>query len=189
MRRVFFFPILLFPILVFALALVPAPAHAFGIGVGAFGGVSFPISQDDVESGSTFGARLPVTLIPLVSVEPYYASSSLGDGEITTGGTTTTIDGFEITSYGVNAFLGSLGVVPGIGFHPYVGIASTKLSRSGSADITKTSYNFGLGAALGLAKSLSVTGRAELNVVDTGDETRKFGNVTLGLAYQLFHKP
>ncbi|HKA25506.1 MAG TPA: outer membrane beta-barrel protein [Candidatus Eisenbacteria bacterium] len=176
------------PILVLALTLAPGAAHAFGIGIGAFGGGSFPISQEDVKSGATFGVRIPISTIPLVSAEPYFAKSTLGDGETTSGGTTTTVDGFDNTSFGVNAFLGSLAAAPGIKFFPYVGIASTKLTRNGFSDIKKASYNFGLGAGLGLVKSLSVDGRAEMNVIDTGDKTRKFGNVTIGLSYQLFHK-
>jgi len=38
-------------------------------------------------------------------------------------------------------------------------------------------------------KSLSVDGRAELNVVNVNDgENRKFGTLTLGLSYTLFSK-
>src|SRR5262249_28808107 len=144
--------------------------------------------QDDVKSGSTFGVRIPVTIIRLASVEPYYAESNLGDADVSSGGITTTIDGFKNKSFGVNAFLGSLSAAPGIRFYPYIGIASTKLTRSGSVDIQKASYNFGLGAGLGLVKSLTVDGRAEMNVIDTGGETRKFGNVTIGLSYQIFSK-
>jgi outer membrane protein with beta-barrel domain len=173
--------------LALALVLVPRSAGAFGIGIGAYGGSSSPISQDDVKTGGTYGVRLPISIIPLVSVEPYWGESKLGDGETTVGGVTTSVDGFDVSSFGVNAMLGSLLGAPGIKFYPYVGIASSKFSRSGSADITKTSYNFGLGGALGLSK-LTLHGRAEGNVVDTGDKTREFVNLTLGLSYDLFKK-
>jgi len=174
-------------LLALALALVPRTASAFGIGLGAFGGTAIPISQDEVKTGGLYGVRLPITLIPLVSVEPYWAESKLGDGEIDVAGVPTKVDGFDISSFGVNAVLGSLMRAPGIKFYPYVGIASSKFSGGGVDGLTKTSYNFGLGAGVGLSK-LSLHGRAELNVVDTGDETRKFGNLTIGLSYDLWSK-
>ena len=177
MRRAF--PLLL---LALGLALIPRTASAFGVGLGAYAGTAIPISQDEVKTGGLYGVRLPVSIIPLVSVEPYWAESKLGDGEING----ITVDGFDISSFGVNAMLGSLASAPGIKFYPYLGIASSKFSGGGT-DQTKTSYNFGLGAGLGLSK-VAVHGRAELNVCDTGDKTRKFGNLSIGLSYDLFSK-
>ena len=165
------------------LALVPAATRAGGIGIGVFGGTSIPVSQSDVKTGGMYGIRIPVSIIPLVSVEPYWGKSKLGDGE--ENGVTT--PGFDNSSFGVNAMLGSLLKAPGIKFYPYVGIASSKLTGTGISDITKTSYNFGLGGALGLA-NIALHGRAELNVLDTGSQTRKFANVTVGLSYDLFPK-
>jgi len=174
--------------LTLASALAPAGAEAAGIGIGAFGGASIPIVQEDVKSGSTYGVRVPIDVIPLFSVEPFYAGSNLGDAEETLGGVTYTRDGFQNTTMGVNAILGSIASAPGIKFYPYAGIASTKLTRAGSADIKEVSYNFGLGAGLGLVHSLSVHGRAELNMVKTDETSRKFGNLTIGLHYNLFSK-
>jgi hypothetical protein len=182
MRRAFSFVAL-----ALVLACIPGKAGAIGIGIGAFGGTSIPVSQEDVKTGGTYGIRIPLTIIPLVSVEPYWGESKLGDGTQTVGGVTTTVDGFHNTSFGVNAMLGSLMRAPGIKFYPYIGIASTKLTRSGFEDIKKSSYNFGLGGAVGLAK-LALHGRAEMNVIDTNDKTRKFANLTVGLSYDIFSK-
>src|SRR2546422_3803573 len=140
MRRASFVPVLA----LLGLFLVPgvAPAVQPTIGIGGFGGLSVPIVQDDVKSGSMFGVRVPVTLMSFVSVEPFFASSSLGDGEQTIGGITYTRDGFKNKSYGINAFLGSLKGNPGFRIYPYIGIASSKLTRAGSPDINKGTYNF-----------------------------------------------
>jgi hypothetical protein len=164
--------------LVLVVALTPGTAGAIGIGLGVFGGTSIPVSQSDVKTGGMYGVRLPISIIPLVSVEPYWGESKLGAG-------TDAVEGFHNSSFGVNAMLGSLLNAPGIKFYPYAGIASSKLT--GALDITKTSYNFGLGGAVGLSK-VSVNGRAELNVLNTGDKTRKFGNLTVGLSYDLWSK-
>ena len=167
--------------LALAIASVPRTASAFGIGIGAYGGTTIPLSQPEVKTGGAYGVRLPISIIPLVSVEPYWGESKLGDGEVNS----TPVKGFDFSSVGVNAMLGSLMRAPGIKFYPYVGIASNKFS--GSEDITKTSYNFGLGGAVGLSK-VSVHGRAELNVCNTGDKTRKFTTLTVGLSYDLWSK-
>src|SRR5262245_25626313 len=137
MRRAF-----LSSVLALGVAMVPGAAHAVSVGLGAYGGGSIPIEQQDVESGSTFGVRIPISIIPLVSVEPFFASSALGDGEETIGGITYTRDGFDHTEFGVHAMLGSLKNNPGFRFFPYLGIASSKLSREGSEDIKKASYQF-----------------------------------------------
>jgi len=174
-------------VLALLLPLVPATAHAVDIGIAGFGGTSIPIVQEDVKTGGTYGVRVPVSIIPLVSVEPFFASSNLSDGEETLGGVTYTRDGFQNSTFGVNAMLGSLANAPGIKFYPYLGIASTKLTRSGSDDIKEVSYNFGLGAGLGF-KRVALHGRAELNMVKTDLTSRKFANLTLGLSYDLFKK-
>ena len=42
-------------------------AHATGIGVGVYGGLSYPIIQDDVKSGTIYGLRAPVSLVPMIT--------------------------------------------------------------------------------------------------------------------------
>src|SRR6185369_15416964 len=98
MRRILVLPALA---LALGLVLIPSTSHAFSIGIGAFGGTSIPISQDDVGTGAAYGARLPIKIIPLVSVEPYWSKSTLGDGTIDVGGVATTVDGFDVDSFGV----------------------------------------------------------------------------------------
>jgi hypothetical protein len=62
-----------------AALLAAAPAHAVSLGASVFGGASIPIVQDDTGSGSQFGIRIPISVVPLFSVEPYFAHSGLGD--------------------------------------------------------------------------------------------------------------
>jgi hypothetical protein len=173
---------------VFAAALIAllaaSAAHATGVGVGVYGGLSYPVVQDDVKSGSVIGFRAPVSLVPMITVEPFYASSKLGDATETLGGISYTRDGFDQTAYGVTAILGSPG---GMGFHfyPFAGLGHYKLTRSGSDDISEAGYNFGLGIGIGATPKLSLQIRGELELVKTGDTSRKFGNATAGLTYSL----
>jgi hypothetical protein len=171
-----------------ALAVSLAQAAPPTVGVGAFAGASIPIVQDDVKAGPQFGIRVPVGLLKLLTVEPYFASSSLGDGELELGGFTYTRDGFRHTQFGVNAMLGSP-VGAGMSFYPYVGIGSNKLERDGGDDINEIGYNFGLGLGIAPLPALSVQLRGELNMVVTDDTSRKFGNATAGISYRLFAQP
>lgn len=169
-----------------ALALVPAAAGARGIGVGAFGGASFPILQGNSGNGSQFGLRVPVDLVPMLSVEPFYAKSALGDKEDTFAGQTYTRDGGDVTTFGANLILKFGGPFQ---FYPFGGIGSSKITRSGSPDVSETSYDFGLGFGISPVPKFTFHLRGEMNAVVTGDTSRKFGNLTAGLSYALFDLP
>jgi hypothetical protein len=166
------------------LALGAGTAQATGVGVGVYGGLSYPVVQDDVGSGTLVGLRAPVSVLPILTLEPFYMSSSLGDKDQTIGGLSYTRTGFDGKGYGVNAMLGG---VTGMGFHfyPIAGIGKFKLERTGSDDIDEVGYNVGLGIGIGATPKMSLQIRGELNLVKTGDTSRKFGNATAGLTYSL----
>jgi hypothetical protein len=167
-----------------ALLLAPQAARALGIGVGAYGGVAVPILQDDNGQGSLFGIRAPVSLIPMITVEPYFAKGSGGEKKQDVGGITYTRSGIDQTSFGANVMLTFGGP---FSFYPYVGIGSTKLER-GSLDATSTNYNFGLGFGISPMPKLSLHLRSELQAVldeNSSDVSRKWANVTVGVHYNL----
>lgn len=167
------------------LAVTAGVASAGSVGVGAFAGVSIPVLQDDVGQGSIFGLRAPVKLIPLVTVEPYYASSSLGDKDVTVGSLTYTTQGPDETAFGVNALLTMGGPVQ---FYPFAGLGSTKLDFANSSK-TLTTYNFGLGLGIAPVPKLAVHIRGEMQMAVDGQASRKFANVTVGASYALFSMP
>jgi hypothetical protein len=172
-----------------ALAICAGSAHARGVGVGVFGGVSIPIVNDLSKQGTQFGLRVPVELLPLVTVEPYYSQSGLGDVEESFGGPVTyTRDGGDLKSFGANAMLTFGGPVR---FYPFVGIGKFTLERNGSPDVDEMGYNFGLGlgfdipAVIGLGADV----RAELAMIATDETSQKFANITAGLKYNFFKVP
>lgn len=166
-------------------ALSAGVARAGSIGVGPYGGVSFPVLQEDVEHGTLFGVRVPVKLVPMITVEPYYASTALGDKTVDVGGISMTRAGFDETGFGANVMLTLGGPVS---FYPFAGLGSTKLERSGSSD-SFTTYNFGLGLGISPAPKITVHIRGELQAVVDGEASRKFGNATIGASYSLFSIP
>jgi hypothetical protein len=179
MKRAFVFALL-------ALALGAGAAQAAGpkIGVGPYAGFNFPIIQEDTGPGVAYGLRIPINLIPLITVEPYYASSNLGDVDETLGGLPYKRAGFDMTAFGATAILGSVGGA-GLKFYPYAGIGSYKLERPGSDEIKETGYNFGLGIGIPAGPKISVQARGGMDMIITGDTSRKFGNVTVGINYNL----
>jgi len=160
--------------------------HAGSVGIGAFAGMSIPVLQDDTDSGALYGVRVPVKLVPLVTVEPYYAASNLGDKTTTVAGLSYTRQGFDETAFGANAMLTMGGPVT---FYPLAGIGQTKLKRDGF-DESFTSYNVGLGLGISPMPKVSIHIRGELQMVSLdGGTSRKFGNATIGASYALFSMP
>ena len=176
----------LIPVLVLAaLAAGAANATAASVGVGAYGGTNIVVLQDDNKGGAIFGARVPVSLISFFTVEPYYSKASGGTKKDTFGDVEYSRTGFDVTTLGANVILGSPAGA-GFKFFPYAGIGSNKLSRPGNTDSTYVGYNFGLGIGAGLTDKASIVFRGGVNMVKTGDTSRKFAEITGGIYYNLF---
>jgi opacity protein-like surface antigen len=173
-------------LMLFVLVLLPCAAGAASVGVGAFGGMSIPVLQDDNGQGTVFGLRVPVALIPLVTVEPYYAKTSGGDKDQDIEGTTITRSGLDVAGFGANVLLTFGGKIQ---LYPFAGIGSYKLSRAGSDDQTNTAYTFGLGLGISPMPKLSFHVRGELAAAVDGETSRKWANATVGVSYNVFSTP
>src|SRR5438552_5193761 len=169
------------------LVLLAGAAAAADIGIGAFGGVNIPVLNDLSKQGSDFGVRVPVKLIPLITVEPFYSSSSLGDADETIGGVRYTRDGGDLKAFGVDALF-TFGA-PMLQLFPFVGIGSYKLERSGAEDISDPGYSFGLGLGISPIPKLGVNVRGEFDMVVTDQTSQKFAKLTAGASYSFFSLP
>lgn len=174
------------PILLLGLALPSGVAQAVGVGAGAFGGTSLPVVQEDVKAGAVYGVRLPVTVVPMLRLEPFWSRTRPGDAEETFGGLDYTRDGGEISAFGLNAMLATGGPLR---FYPFVGIGSYRLTREASDDRTEIGYDAGLGLGLSPLPKLDVDLRAEFVVIALDESSRKAVNVTLGASYHFFDLP
>jgi len=94
--------------------------------------------------------------------------------------------GPDVTTFGLNALLNFGGPFQ---FYPFVGIGSSKVEQKGTPDITETTYDFGVGLGLSPIPKLSAHVRAEFSAIVTGDTSRKFGNLTVGVTYALLSIP
>ena len=168
----------------FVLALTAGPASAVTLGVGAFGGMSIPIVQDDNGQGQTYGIRIPVGLTPIFTLEPYGSMTQGGDKEETINGIGLTRSGIEMQSYGANLLL-----TFGTGFQMFhfAGIGMTTSERAG-LDQSSVQYNFGIGlgfAPFALPLSIDIRGEyASVTDEDNSSTARNYGNVILGATYK-----
>lgn len=173
----------------FLLALLAGAAGAATVGLGVFGGGSFAAVQDDNGNGPIFGVRVPVNLVPLITVEPYFASTSGGDKTQTISGISYTRSGIDVTSFGANVLF-TFGTA--YQMYPYVGIGSNHLKRAG-LDQSETGYTFGLGMGFKLPlANLTANVRAGANMVTdpaSTETSRKWADVTAGVSYGLLKFP
>lgn len=169
-------------------------AEELAVGVGAFGGISAPILQDvdassfspgDAlgDSDTEWGLRVPVKVIPVVTIEPYYAQASYGDRTETFNGLSYTREGWDRKALGAN-FIFANTLAGGFKFYPLVGIGTTKLERT-NEELNKFTWNFGLGVGFAVAQKISIHVRSQLDLVVTDETSRKFGDVTAGIQYNL----
>ena len=165
------------------------PAGAVSVAVGVFGGASIPVAQEDNGTGSELGIRVPVNVIPLVTVEPYFLKANGGDKSEDLGSLSIARSGIDVTGYGANVLFSFGGPLQ---FYPFVGIGSHKLERPG-LDATTTAYNAGVGVGFKAPiVKLSFHVRAEMSaVLDEGntESSRKWANVTAGVSYGLLSFP
>lgn len=168
-----------------ATALLSGVARAASIGGGFFAGVAVPVVQEDQDRGSVWGLRVPVKLVPLIAVEPYFSMATLGDKSVTVGGFSTTREGSEVSGFGLNAMLTMGGPVR---FYPFAGIGTAKYKRAGQ-DESFTAYNLGLGFGLGVIPKLDLDLRGELQAATNEGTSRKVVNITLGASYSIFSMP
>ncbi len=169
-------------ILAFLLVIIIAPAsYAEPFGVGVFGGVLYPIVQEDQASGYLAGVRVRINLSGPLALEPNLTIGGYGDAEIVGVGKRA---GSSIKHYGVDLILG--GGLAAIGPKPYLllGGAVYNTKRDGDETTNKSGWSLGLGVALGLTSYIDVDVRGRANIVSSeGSASKKSVEVTAGVTY------
>jgi hypothetical protein len=172
-------------LLLLILTLLSPCIHAQGLklGVGAFGGMNIPVVQDDQKTGSVFGFRAGLRVLPFLIAEPNVTFGKWGSPDEVEG-VKWEIDGSKINSYGIDAIIGN---VHGIkGFKPYgilgAGIYSIKNDDTGY-DESKLGFSGGFGFGIGLSPMLDVDVAGRLVVAAQEEGSKKALFVTAGLNY------
>ena len=170
-------------LVLFALCLAPV-AHAFGFGVGGFGGVSIPIVQKDAARGYVAGVHLKFSLGGIIGLEPNFTYFRDGDwtfknqGEIIYDG-----KGSKVSAFGVNAILGGAGPVTGFRFFPFIGAKIYNMKKLGLDSDSQIGWNAGLGLEIGFGP-IGIEARAAGELMKMKDKgSRKWAHITGGLNY------
>ncbi len=164
------------------LLIQPAMAAGISAGVGAFGGLEMPIIQDDQEQGTVFGfkGRLKASFITL---EPNIMFTKYGDPDFED--VIGDPDGSKLTSFGLDALLGSSLGGPGVStfFFAGIGIYKTKNDQL-QVDESEVGISGGLGLEIGLGTKLGLEVRGRVVVVGTeGGGSKKAALLTAGVNY------
>ncbi len=158
-------------------------AQGVRFGLGAFGGLDYPIGQDDQSQGTVFGLRGKVSFIPIITFEPKIAFTSFGEPEddvLALG-----LDGSKVTAYGVDAVIGAPFGGKGFAMFGVVGAGFYKYKRDQtSQDDTNLGWSAGLGFSIGFMPMISADVRGMGHVVSYDDGgSKKSVSVTAGLNY------
>jgi hypothetical protein len=155
------------------------------LGAGAFGGVEIPIVQEDQGSGSVFGFKGRVGIIPLIALEPYIAFTKFGTAEVE--GIDFNLEGSKMTAFGLDATLGNqlgtIGIRPyllaGLGFFTYSNDITSDIYDDGG---TRFGGSFGVGLGLALSPRLGLDLRGKANIATAeGGGSKKSVAITGGI--------
>lgn len=171
------------------LVLLPSSGSAVQVGIGLSAGASFPLAQSDNGSGGAYAARVPVNVLPLLTVEPFLSTTALGDAETSIADRTYTREGFDILSYGAVLALGGVGMGPRFPVYPFVGVGASHLSREGATPGAETMYMLGVGWARALPRNLAVNLRTDFNWISVDGTARRFWEMSLGVSLRLHPMP
>jgi opacity protein-like surface antigen len=147
---------------------------AFAIGgdiaIGPFFGMSIPIVNKDIKSGSTFGIQARFAPLSFVAVGAHYQSRKFGDPSKNFFYGSDTKDGGSASSIGFDGYLGK---TSGTGVNIYLmgSIGSYSWTRDNQAKVSKTAYAVGPGVeiVLPLPVKIGLEGKALMEIVPTGN--------------------
>nr|MBN2277567.1 outer membrane beta-barrel protein [candidate division Zixibacteria bacterium] len=162
-----------------ALLAVPV-AQATQLGIGAIGGINIPVAQEDQGSGTIYGFKAKVSVIPGLVLEPNINFAKFGDASFDFG----TRPGSKVTSFGIDALLGAGMGVLGLRMYGIVGAGYYSVARDYDDDTKKLGWSTGFGFELGISESVGVDLRGKLDIISSeGGGTKKSAAVAGGLNY------
>lgn len=172
-------------VMVLAVLMLAGSATAEGIatGVGVYFGPEIPIIQDDQATGTVFGFKGRVKALPMLTLEPNINFTSYGSPDIED--VIGDPDGSKVTSFGLDAVLGSPVGGKGMAVLLSAGLGSYKMKNDQTkSDFSKLGYSLGAGLEFGVSPTVGLEARAK-GVVFKGEDggTKKSIAITAGLNY------
>jgi hypothetical protein len=166
------------------LAGLSSVASAGKYSIGAFAGLNIPVVQKDVGNGTVFGAKGRIVVLPFLGVEPNLVISKDGDKDHDVGGVTMTRAGIDITSFGVDAVIGTFSGFSKVRFYGIFGLNSNTLKRKPFSDETRIGLALGTGVEILPVETLGIEVRARVHTISQeGGGGRSNLELTGGLNY------
>jgi len=160
-----------------------AIAQAGKFSVGAFGGFSIPLAQDDAKGGALFGAKGRILLLPYLGVEPYFAMAQIKGKDAEAREETFTLGDGDITSFGADLVLGSISGLGKTKFYGLVGINSNSYKRERVPDESGLGFAFGGGVEFFATEMMSLEFRAKYHPIKIGEGGRVHLDLSGGVNY------
>ncbi len=153
----------------------PALYALDGFSIGPYYGYCFPVINDWAEPGSAYGINAKTSLMPFLGVGLYFNSRAYDDVELVyfdgePFGWTEYIDGGDVTSYGINLYLGKTGGM-GLNYYAIGGIGSHKWKRDYKEEDSKVAYSLGLGLEYVLPMNLGIEARGIFEAASAGNKS------------------
>ncbi len=161
-------------------------------GVGTSFGLTYPIFQDDQNSGTSFEFRGRWALASFAVLEPTLALTSYGSPDpVAVEGHQDfdfAIDGSKITAYGLDVTLGGMPGVRGLKPMFIVGLGFYKTGNDDTENVqeseTKIGMSGGLGLAFGVSPRFDIDARGKAHVITAdGDTSKKSVTIVFGVNY------
>lgn len=150
---------------------------------GGFGGVNFPIVQEDSEIAGIAGVKVRATFLPFLGVEPNF--TYIRQGGITVNVTDMDMDrdGGNLYSYGMDLVLGSFDTAEEFYWYFIFGLYGNAMRRLGREDLNKFGFNLGFGLEILPTDVLGIDFRTKAQIITVDGGSRKNIMITGGLNY------
>lgn len=179
----------------FIIAFMVSSVYAFdGFSVGPYYGYGVPVANEWAKPGPTFGVQAKASLMPWIGAGLYYNSRAYGDVDLVyfegeTFEFTETLEGGDVSAYGLNFYLGQIGN-NGLNYFLVGGIGSHKWDRETVDAEPKISYSAGLGLEYVIPANVGVEARGVFDLTaDNGRSTWKSVMAYVGLNYHFKFGP
>jgi hypothetical protein len=168
------------------LLIIVSTASAAKFSIGGFAGLNIPIAQKDVGNGTVFGVKGRAIVLPFLGVEPNFVFSKYGDKDIKDddGNLLGTRKGGDITSFGLDAVIGTFSGFSKMRFYGILGLNSNKVKREKIPDQTRLGLSMGAGIEFLPIDMLGIEVRARVHSISLkGGGGRDNLELTGGLNY------
>jgi len=153
------------------------------LSAGGFGGVNFPIVQEDSGIAGIAGFKARATFLPFVAVEPNFTYIRQGGISMDVSDVDMNRDGGNLYAYGADLVLGSFDSVEEFYWYFIFGLYGNAMRRVGREDLNKFGFNLGFGLEILPTDVLGIDFRTKAQIITIDGGSRKNIMITGGLNY------